>query len=76
MVVGRFDPPQGGNSAEAGVQHAVDRVMVRTGKAYGNLMVDVRPTNAKLVDRARRIVAAATGAEHRRGYQRTRRRGQ
>ncbi|MFC7432388.1 MULTISPECIES: N-acetylmuramic acid 6-phosphate etherase [unclassified Agrococcus] len=36
--------------------------MVRTGKVYGNLMVDVRPTNAKLVDRAQRIVAEATGA--------------
>jgi N-acetylmuramic acid 6-phosphate etherase len=33
--------------------------MVRTGKAYGNLMVDLRPTNAKLVDRAQRIVAEA-----------------
>lgn len=31
--------------------------MVRLGKVYGNLMVDVRPTNEKLVDRARRIVA-------------------
>lgn len=37
--------------------------MVRTGKAYGNLMVDVKPTNAKLVDRAQRIVAEATGAD-------------
>jgi N-acetylmuramic acid 6-phosphate etherase len=37
--------------------------MIQTGKAFGNLMVDVRPTNAKLVDRARRIVIAATGAE-------------
>lgn len=36
--------------------------MVRGGKAYGNLMVDVRPSNAKLVDRAQRIVAEATGA--------------
>ncbi len=34
--------------------------MVRAGKTFGNLMVDVRPTNAKLVDRARRIVMAAT----------------
>ncbi|GAB3494209.1 N-acetylmuramic acid 6-phosphate etherase [Flexivirga lutea] len=34
--------------------------MVRIGKTYGNFMVDMRPTNAKLVDRARRIVAAAT----------------
>ena len=33
--------------------------MVRIGKTYGNLMVDLRPTNAKLVDRAQRIVAAA-----------------
>ncbi len=36
-------------------------VMVRQGATYGNLMVNVQPTNAKLVDRARRIVAAATG---------------
>ncbi len=36
-------------------------VMVRTGATYGNLMVNVRPTNAKLVDRAGRIIAAATG---------------
>ena len=38
-------------------------VMVRTGKTFGNLMVDVRPTNAKLVDRARRIVVAATDCD-------------
>ena len=35
-------------------------VMVRTGATYGNLMVNVRATNAKLVDRAERIIAAAT----------------
>jgi N-acetylmuramic acid 6-phosphate etherase len=35
--------------------------MVRLGKVYENLMVDVRPTSAKLRDRARRIVSAATG---------------
>jgi N-acetylmuramic acid 6-phosphate etherase len=35
-------------------------VMVRTGAVYGNLMVNLRPTNAKLVDRAERIIAAAT----------------
>lgn len=34
-------------------------VMVRTGATFGNLMVNVRPTNAKLLDRAERIVAAA-----------------
>ena len=31
--------------------------MIRLGKTYGNLMVDLRATNAKLVDRAERIVA-------------------
>lgn len=38
-------------------------VMVRTGRTFGNLMVDVRAANAKLRDRARRIVAAATAAD-------------
>jgi len=38
-------------------------VMIKTGAVYGNLMVNVQPTNAKLVDRARRIIAAATGID-------------
>ena len=33
--------------------------MIRLGKVYGNLMVDVKPTNEKLVRRAIRIVATA-----------------
>ncbi|MGW2858095.1 N-acetylmuramic acid 6-phosphate etherase, partial [Streptomyces sp. NPDC001215] len=37
--------------------------MVRLGKVYGNLMVDVRASNDKLVDRARRMVVQATGAD-------------
>lgn len=37
--------------------------MVRTGKTFGNLMVDLRATNRKLRDRARRMVVQATGAE-------------
>ncbi|MFF4644151.1 N-acetylmuramic acid 6-phosphate etherase [Streptomyces sp. NPDC001389] len=36
--------------------------MIRLGKTYGNLMVDVRATNEKLRARSRRIVAMATGA--------------
>jgi N-acetylmuramic acid 6-phosphate etherase len=36
--------------------------MVRLGKTYGNLMVDVVATNAKLRGRVRRAVALATGA--------------
>ncbi len=35
--------------------------MVRLGKTYGNLMVDLRATNEKLTDRSRRIVKAVTG---------------
>jgi N-acetylmuramic acid 6-phosphate etherase len=36
--------------------------MIRLGKTYGNLMVDVVAANEKLYDRVRRIVGAATGA--------------
>ena len=35
--------------------------MVRLGKTYGNLMVDLRATNNKLADRSRRIVKSVTG---------------
>jgi N-acetylmuramic acid 6-phosphate etherase len=34
---------------------------IRMGYVYGNLMVNVQPTNVKLADRARRIVARAAG---------------
>ena len=36
--------------------------MIRLGKTYGNLMVDVSPANEKLRGRVRRIVREATGA--------------
>jgi N-acetylmuramic acid 6-phosphate etherase len=36
-------------------------VMIRLGCVYGNLMVNVQPTNRKLEDRARRVIEAATG---------------
>ena len=36
--------------------------MIRLGKTYGNLMVDVVAANEKLQDRVRRIVAVASGA--------------
>ena len=38
-------------------------VMVRLNKVYGNLMVDLRATNAKLVQRALRLTMRATGAD-------------
>jgi N-acetylmuramic acid 6-phosphate etherase len=34
--------------------------MIAAGKTYGNLMVDVKATNEKLRDRARRIIASVT----------------
>ena len=37
-------------------------VMVRMNKVYGNLMVDLKPTNAKLMERAIRLTVLATGA--------------
>lgn len=38
-------------------------IMVRLHKVYGNLMVDLVPTNAKLLTRAIRLTALATGAD-------------
>ncbi|MEO8397306.1 MAG: N-acetylmuramic acid 6-phosphate etherase [Chloroflexota bacterium] len=38
--------------------------MVKLGKVYGNLMVDVHPSNIKLVDRASRIIAQITALDH------------
>lgn len=38
-------------------------VMIKLGKVYGNLMVDVRATNEKLVRRAVSIVRTATGVD-------------
>jgi N-acetylmuramic acid 6-phosphate etherase len=35
--------------------------MVQLGKVYENLMVDLRASNSKLMDRARRIIATVTG---------------
>ena len=37
--------------------------MVRLGKVYGNLMVDLRATNAKLRARSERTVMLATGTD-------------
>ena len=38
-------------------------VMIKMGKIYGNLMIDVQPTNNKLKKRALRIVKEVTGIE-------------
>jgi N-acetylmuramic acid 6-phosphate (MurNAc-6-P) etherase len=38
--------------------------MVRLGKVLSNLMIDVKPSNIKLRDRATRIVQELTGADY------------
>ena len=38
-------------------------VMIRLGYVYGNLMVNMRPSNAKLADRSRRIVSRLANVE-------------
>lgn len=38
--------------------------MVKSNKVFGNLMVDARATNEKLVERCHRIVMEATGCDH------------
>ncbi|WP_413376166.1 N-acetylmuramic acid 6-phosphate etherase [Alkalihalobacillus sp. 1P02AB] len=40
--------------------------MIGIGKAYNNLMVDVKPTNEKLVVRAKQIIMQATGIDEKR----------
>jgi N-acetylmuramic acid 6-phosphate etherase len=37
--------------------------MIRIGKTYGNLMVDLRAWNDKLIDRSQRIVMEAAGVD-------------
>jgi N-acetylmuramic acid 6-phosphate etherase len=37
--------------------------MIRLGKVYGNLMVDLTPVNKKLVERSKRLVRQATGCD-------------
>jgi N-acetylmuramic acid 6-phosphate etherase len=50
-----------GSATKAALNAITTAAMVKLGKAYENLMVDLRQGSAKLQDRARRIVAAAAG---------------
>ena len=52
-----------GTSQKIALNTFSSAVMVRLHKVFGNLMVDVRPTNAKLVRRAIRLIGLATGAD-------------
>ena len=37
--------------------------MIRIGKVYGNLMIDLRPVNRKLVERSKNLIMEATGCD-------------
>jgi N-acetylmuramic acid 6-phosphate etherase len=52
-----------GTSQKIALNTFSSALMVRLNKVYGNLMVDLRATNAKLVRRAIRLTAFATGAD-------------
>lgn len=38
--------------------------MIKIGKVYENLMVDVQPTNEKLIERSKKIIMEATGVDY------------
>lgn len=48
-----------GTAAKLVLNMLTTTAMIRLGKVYGNRMVDLRPTNVKLWERAKRIVAEA-----------------
>jgi N-acetylmuramic acid 6-phosphate etherase len=50
-----------GSATKAVLNAITTAAMVRLGKTYGNLMVDLRPGSAKLQDRALRIIEVAAG---------------
>ncbi|HAV37241.1 MAG TPA: N-acetylmuramic acid 6-phosphate etherase, partial [Massilia sp.] len=51
-----------GTSQKIALNSFSSALMVRLNKVYGNLMVDLKATNAKLVRRAIRLTSFATGA--------------
>lgn len=53
-----------GSATKAALNAITTAAMVGLGKAYENLMVDLRQTSAKLQDRARRIVSIAGRVGH------------
>jgi N-acetylmuramic acid 6-phosphate etherase len=52
-----------GTSQKIALNSFSSALMVRLNKVYGNLMVDLKATNAKLVRRAIRLTTFATGAD-------------
>lgn len=52
-----------GTSQKIALNTFSSALMVRLNKVYGNLMVDVKPTNAKLIRRTIRLTMLATGCD-------------
>ena len=53
-----------GTATKMALNMLTTTAMIRIGKTYGNLMVDVRTGSEKLKDRARRILNIVTGLEY------------
>ncbi len=54
---------KGGTAQKLVLNMLSTSVMIKLGKVYGNLMVDVKATNEKLLERTVSIVSSATGVE-------------
>lgn len=50
-------------TAQKLVLNMLTTTMIKLGKVYGNLMIDLKASNEKLVDRAERIFCSVTGAD-------------
>src|SRR5262245_34904783 len=63
-VIAGSTRPKAGTATKIGHNMLTTAAMVRIGKTYGNLMVDVQMGSEKLKDRARRIITIVTGLEY------------
>ncbi len=52
-----------GSAAKMALNAITTGAMARIGKIYGNLMVDVQPSNHKLISRAQRLIQQLTGTD-------------
>jgi N-acetylmuramic acid 6-phosphate etherase len=53
-----------GTATKMALNMLTTAAMVRAGKTYGNLMVDVKSNSEKLRDRGRRIIGTVTGLDY------------
>jgi N-acetylmuramic acid 6-phosphate etherase len=62
-VIGGSTRLKAGTATKVVLNTLTTTAMVRAGKTYGNLMVDVQSNSDKLRDRARRIISSVTGLD-------------